>query len=463
MIGYRQVMMSKADLLPETIAYIARVTSDGGQVMDVKYTNSIFAKAKSMGILASGIVGLSYSAGIKLSSGKVTKRYNLFSSNDEIQPDSAKMGVFKEAACRLNYRSYMTALNSAAYISALTLPAHFDMFFSGFITDLFFEHSSGVSTSVPGFFLWNPANPIYRVYRGAANDYTVCSDGAFFSGSKGVGRMIYNETNRLLYKNGIVKAVSSRGTLVNDSNATDALYLYSKNNTGTTNAAIGQFCDFFIFSQLAKSNSDSFESFVINSIISPTVNFNNVLTEGDSQMTNVGGATLWPSELEKLSSRIFVTNKAVGGRTANQVDAGIATNLAAAYDPSAKNICIIQAGVNDMALGSATPAQAYAYLSSAAAKSNAAGFSTCMCTQTNWGSTGTPAGNWVLTQTFNDLIRNGASAGNYTVIDWMTNDNWNQMLSFQDRTWFFDNIHKTDASHLEEAQRVLNSISAIMI
>lgn len=81
---------------PETIAYVQRVTADGGQVIDIQYVDQVFKTLKALGLLSNLVNMTDYRAGIKRdASNHVSKVYSLdLNSKDSIQGTGYRQPVY---------------------------------------------------------------------------------------------------------------------------------------------------------------------------------------------------------------------------------------------------------------------------------------------------------------------------------------------------------------------------------
>lgn len=448
------VRLGGGGFLPETIAYKTRVEADGGLVINIRYVDFIFRKIKELDISTSGIVGFSALGGIKLSGYRVVKRYNLFGTIDEIPFGSDNQYAFGYYSGRyLKSNNNYPLVNTRPIIPAITLPTYIDAFITGYFRDAF-SLSQGAIADDKCFLFFGSNNPSWYVQRGGSSVYNY-ADGVADWGKNTLitSRFIYNATNRKYYKNGVEQ---SNGTLhgglrANSDNTADvALFRWANARYGS-----GLHKDLFIFSQLDKSKSDAFESFLMSK---NTATLCNILIDGDSQSVAYNGASLSYGEaldtnLSTNGKDALITNAAVAGQTSAQLLSNYQTHVDDYYNAGiSDNVAVILIGVNDPGYGVTVP-QIQTNINNAVAISNAKGFRTFVCTQRACNVT------YSTIQALNTSIRNNAASNNYTVIDIANDSRWN-FDGAQNNTDYYmaDKIHLTDLSHQIFGELIYNAV-----
>jgi hypothetical protein len=454
-------------LLSETLLYKKMVEADGGIINDLNYVNNILKFCKNNNINSSGLVGLSTRAGIKITDNKIVKRYNLFSTAHEIQTDTAKQYLYNITDVTLNNKPSANVTNKTSNIAGLVLPTWIDVFLTGNFqapAGLMMEHGTNV-LSVNGNYLHQNYGYTWAVRRTTVDNggnATVTNWGL----DKMIARWIYNDDRAELYKNRNLILSGRNGTLIANSNTTNTLNLFSRNN-GAAFSCNGTTADFFIFSKLNKTISDDFEYLLVDSI-TPKIPYSiNILTDGDSLSYAYAGATTdYPTELKTLlmgAKMRILTNDAVPGQNSDDMKINYQAHLDAAYNLSyQKNISIIWIGANDLISGK-NENYIYANIINLVNASNAKGFKTYVIHNRPMKPAGYTAGQWdtfwTISQALNILIDNGQIENNYISIPITTNAAFNGLVDADNTTYYLnDKVHSTNLGHKLIAQLCYNTI-----
>jgi lysophospholipase L1-like esterase len=444
-------------LIPETIFYKNRVEADGGIINDIIYTNNIFKKIKELNISTSGIIGLSTLAGIKYSGSTIEKRYNLFSTNDEIQ-DTPSLRYSYIDDDYFYGKSAMFDESKCGKISSLTLPTYIDVFLVGsFSKQWMIEHSPNASAN-QGFNFWGgKVFNAWYVRRTSSQSTSVQS--YEWGVGRCVNRFIYNNTNNKYYRNKIQITGTTSGSIQPNSNITNQLNIFSRNQV--EHFSLGRNKDIFIFSELSKTNSDLFEDYLYSTINSDLKTDINLLTDGDSLSLDwLTATTSYPSELISnmlTTGKTILNNVAVAGQKSDN-STGMLVNFQSHLDSTfnssmTNNICIIQIGINDM-LASVSVNTIYNNIITAVNLANIKGFKTFVITNRLIANASVTTS----IQQLNNLILNNSVVSGYTAIDIASYIGWNTFDKTSDTNYYVDGLHLTNKAHRIVAKLVYDVI-----